>query len=96
MVNQYSSRRRLCLLEQFSVGLQVTETTAIRLGRTLAPLGIVGPRHEPPLFFGVERPNLEKYIYHLRGQLMVLVWLVIFLKISHMRFMQLQNRWRRY
>ena len=50
------------LLEQFSVDLQVTETTAIRLGRTLAPLGIVGPRHEPPLFFGVERPNLEKYI----------------------------------
>jgi len=50
------------LLEQFSVDLQVTETTAIRLGRTLAPLGIVGPRHEPPLFFGVERPNLEKHI----------------------------------
>jgi hypothetical protein len=50
------------LLEQFSVDLQVTESTAIRLGRTLAPLGIVGPRHEPPLFFGVERPEVEKYI----------------------------------
>ena len=25
-------------------------------------MGIVGPRHEPPLFFGVERPNVEKYI----------------------------------
>ncbi len=50
------------LLEQFSVDLQITESTAIRMGRTLAPLGIVGPRHEPPLFFGVERPNVEKYI----------------------------------
>ena len=50
------------LLEQFNVDLQVSETAAIRLGRSLAPLGIVGPRHEPPLFFGVERPNLEKYI----------------------------------
>ena len=50
------------LLEQFNVDLQVADTTAIRLGRSLAPLGIVGPRHEPPLFFGVERPNLEKYI----------------------------------
>lgn len=50
------------LLEQFSVDLQVTESTAIRMGRTLAPLGIVGLRHEPPLFFGVERPNVEKYI----------------------------------
>ncbi len=50
------------LLEQFNVDLQVTDTIAIRLGRSLAPLGIVGPRHEPPLFFGVERPNFEKYI----------------------------------
>jgi hypothetical protein len=50
------------LLEQFSVDLQVTDITAIRLGRTLAPLGIVGLRHEPPLFFGVERPPFEKYI----------------------------------
>ena len=38
------------LLEQFNVDLQVADTTAIRLGRSLAPLGIVGPRHEPPLF----------------------------------------------
>ena len=50
------------LLEQFSVDLQLTETFGVRLGRTLAPLGIVGPRHEPPLFYGVERPDLEKYI----------------------------------
>ena len=50
------------LLEQFSIDLQVSDATAIRLGRTLAPLGIVGPRHEPPLFYGVERPDLEKYI----------------------------------
>ena len=40
---------------------QVTESQ-LYLGRSLAPLGIVGPRHEPPLFFGVERPNVEKYI----------------------------------
>lgn len=50
------------LLEQFSVDLQLTDTFGVRLGRTLAPLGIVGLRHEPPLFFGVERPDLEKYI----------------------------------
>ena len=50
------------LLEQFNVGIDLTETTTAVLGRSLAPMGIVGPRHEPPLFFGVERPNVEKYI----------------------------------
>ena len=50
------------LLEQFSLDLQLTDTLGVRLGRTLAPLGIVGPRHEPPLFYGVERPDMEKYI----------------------------------
>ena len=50
------------LLEQFSLDLQLTDTFGVRLGRTLAPLGIVGPRHEPPLFYGVERPDMEKYI----------------------------------
>ena len=57
-----SNENGYVLLEQFNVDLQVTDTAAIRLGRSLAPLGIVGPRHEPPLFFGVERPNFEKYI----------------------------------
>ena len=50
------------LLEQFNVGIDLSETTTAVLGRSLAPMGIVGPRHEPPLFFGVERPNVEKYI----------------------------------
>ena len=50
------------LLEQFSLDLYLTDTFGVRLGRTLAPLGIVGPRHEPPLFYGVERPDMEKYI----------------------------------
>ena len=50
------------LLEQFNIGIDLSETTTAILGRSLAPMGIVGPRHEPPLFFGVERPNVEKYI----------------------------------
>ena len=50
------------LLEQFSLDLYLTDTFGVRLGRTLAPLGIVGPRHEPPLFYGVERTDMEKYI----------------------------------
>jgi len=50
------------LLEQFNVGIDLSETSTLILGRSLAPMGIVGPRHEPPLFFGVERPNVEKYI----------------------------------
>ena len=50
------------LLEQFNIGIDLSETTTAVLGRSLAPMGIVGPRHEPPLFFGVERPNVEKYI----------------------------------
>jgi hypothetical protein len=50
------------LLEQFNVGIDLSETATAVLGRSLAPMGIVGPRHEPPLFFGVERPNVEKYI----------------------------------
>ena len=50
------------LLEQFAVDIDVSENNTVRLGRFLAPLGIVGPNHEPPLFYGVERPNFEKYI----------------------------------
>lgn len=33
-----------------------------RVGRVLAPVGIINPRHEPPSFNGVERPSFAKVI----------------------------------
>ena len=61
------------LLEQFNIGIDLSETTTAILGRSLAPMGIVGPRHEPPLFLVLNVQMLKNTSFHLHGQLMVLV-----------------------
>jgi hypothetical protein len=50
------------LIEQLFIDFMLHEMANVRMGRILAPLGIVNQRHEPPSFNGVERPNFAKYM----------------------------------
>lgn len=49
-------------VEQLFLDIAFTERFNMRFGRLLIPVGIVNPYHEPTLFNGVERPNVDKYI----------------------------------
>jgi len=49
-------------LEQLYADIEIGSTSGLRIGRMLNPLGIINYRHEPTTFFGVERPNLDKFI----------------------------------
>lgn len=49
-------------IEQLYVDFLFTEAFNARVGRMLAPMGIINQFHEPTLFFGVERPSVDKYI----------------------------------
>lgn len=49
-------------LEQFYVDFMLNDKLNVRAGRALAPIGIINQHHEPTLFNGVERPNVDKYI----------------------------------
>ncbi|VGO15301.1 hypothetical protein PDESU_03883 [Pontiella desulfatans] len=57
-----STDEEYLLIEQLYVDFLFADSVNIRAGRVLAPLGIVNQNHEPTLFNGVERPNVEKYI----------------------------------
>jgi len=50
------------LIEQLYIDFMLHDMANVRIGRTLAPIGIINQRHEPPSFNGVERPNFAKYI----------------------------------
>jgi len=50
------------VIEQLYADFLLADAFNIRAGRMLAPLGIINEHHEPPLFLGVERPNVEKNI----------------------------------
>lgn len=50
------------LVEQLYADFLLSDAVSIRVGRVLAPMGIINQNHEPTLFFGVERPNFAKYI----------------------------------
>jgi hypothetical protein len=50
------------LIEQLYVDFLFADAVNARLGRLLAPMGIINQYHEPTLFLGVERPNVDKYI----------------------------------
>lgn len=50
------------MIEQLYLDFLFGDAFNVRAGRVLAPLGIVNQVHEPTLFLGVERPNVEKYI----------------------------------
>jgi hypothetical protein len=49
-------------IEQLYADFLFAEAVNARAGRMLAPLGIINQNHEPTLFFGVERPAVDKYI----------------------------------
>lgn len=49
-------------LEQAYVDFLLTDVFNVRFGRVLTPIGIINKKHEPPTFYGVERPSFAKYI----------------------------------
>ena len=49
-------------IEQLYVDFLFADSVNARVGRVLAPMGIINPNHEPTLFLGVERPGVDKYI----------------------------------
>ena len=49
-------------IEQLYVDFLFADAVNARVGRVLAPLGIINQYHEPTLFLGVERPGVDKYI----------------------------------
>ncbi|WP_372846601.1 porin [Pontiella sp.] len=49
-------------IEQLYADFQLADSFNVRAGRMLAPMGIINHAHEPTLFFGVERPSVDKYI----------------------------------
>lgn len=49
-------------IEQLYVDFLFADAVNVRVGRVLAPMGIINQYHEPTLFLGVERPGVDKYI----------------------------------
>jgi len=49
-------------LEQAYLDFRVKPALNFRAGMLLAPVGIINERHEPPSFFGVERPFVDTFI----------------------------------
>ncbi len=49
-------------IEQLYVDFLFADSVNARVGRILAPMGIINQNHEPTLFLGVERPGVDKYI----------------------------------
>jgi hypothetical protein len=49
-------------VEQAFMNYRLNNYMNLRGGLMLIPMGIVNEYHEPPLFNGVERPNVDKYI----------------------------------
>jgi hypothetical protein len=50
------------VIEQAYLDFLLADSLNIRAGRILTPLGIINQKHEPPSFYGVERPSFAKYI----------------------------------
>lgn len=49
-------------VEQAYVKYKVAESVNILAGLMLVPMGIINEYHEPTTYYGVERPNVDKYI----------------------------------
>jgi hypothetical protein len=49
-------------LEQAYLDFLITPKFNLRSGMVLTPIGIINERHEPPSYFGVERPFVETFI----------------------------------
>jgi hypothetical protein len=50
------------VIEQAYLDFLLSDSINVHAGRILTPLGIVNQKHEPPSFYGVERPSFAKYI----------------------------------
>ena len=49
-------------LEQAYVDFLISRQLNVRAGMLLMPIGIINERHEPPVFYGVERPFVDTFI----------------------------------
>src|SRR5262249_10797887 len=49
-------------LEQAYVDFMLSRGFNVRAGMLLMPIGIINERHEPPVYYGVERPLVETVI----------------------------------
>lgn len=49
-------------VEQAFLNYSFSSSFNLRGGLMLVPMGYVNEYHEPPVFYGVERPNLDKYV----------------------------------
>ncbi|QQL44162.1 hypothetical protein [Sulfuriroseicoccus oceanibius] len=49
-------------IEQAYFNYALTDQLAAKAGLIILPVGVINEVHEPTTFFGVERPNVEKYI----------------------------------
>jgi len=49
-------------LEQAYLDFTLSDNFNVRSGMVLVPVGIINETHEPPTFYGVERPDVDKYI----------------------------------
>ena len=49
-------------VEQAYLKYKVNESLNVLAGLMLVPMGIINEYHEPTTFYGVERPNVDKYI----------------------------------
>ena len=50
-------------VEQAFLNYRIKNNISVRAGLMLIPMGIQNLYHEPPTFNGVERTNVDKYIY---------------------------------
>lgn len=50
------------VIEQAYFDFLLSELVNVRAGRVLTPLGIINKKHEPPSFYGVERPSFARFI----------------------------------
>src|SRR6185503_8806606 len=49
-------------LEQAYVDFLISRQLNVRAGMVLMPIGIINERHEPPIYYGVERPFVDTFI----------------------------------
>jgi hypothetical protein len=49
-------------IEQGYLDFLLSDAVNVRFGRVLVPIGIINRKHEPPTFFGVERPSFDRVI----------------------------------
>ncbi len=49
-------------IEQAYLDFLLSDPVNVRFGRILVPVGIINRKHEPPTFYGVERPSFDRVI----------------------------------